>query len=232
MDRATFLASGTVASTTLAFAEPVPGGSQLVERASAFDAPAFDRLVGRRAQLRQVWDNAAFKPAVLNNIKNALNGLIFGFGYAPESLTLALVNHSGSAAYTYDDSIWAKYRIGDFLQRQGASVEGLKKNVFYPSASHAQPNSDPNDEQGFYQDISIETLQRRGVILLTCHTAVEEQARALVRQGHVPTGISPFEVADDILMHLIPGAIVVPSGVATIAVLQQRYNYRYITVQS
>jgi hypothetical protein len=36
-------------------------------------------------------------------------------------------------------------------------------------------------------------------------------------------------VADDILTHLIPGAVVVPSMVATIAVLQTQYRYSYLS---
>ena len=35
---------------------------------------------------------------------------------------------------------------------------------------------------------SIEMLQRRGLIVLTCHTAVEEQARSLVSKGYAPAG--------------------------------------------
>jgi intracellular sulfur oxidation DsrE/DsrF family protein len=37
------------------------------------------------------------------------------------------------------------------------------------------------------------------------------------------------DVAGDILTHLIPGALVVPSMVATIAVLQNKYGYAYLT---
>ena len=47
-----------------------------------------------------------------------------------------------------------------------------------------------------YQDDSIAMLQRRGLIVLTCHTAVEEQARGSVEQwlragGHERGGESP-----------------------------------------
>ena len=38
------------------------------------------------------------------------------------------------------------------------------------------------------------------------------------------------EVAGDILTHLIPGAVVVPSMVAAIAVLQAKYGYTYLTL--
>ena len=40
-----------------------------------------------------------------------------------------------------------------------------------------------------YQDASIEMLQRRGLIVLTCHTAVEEQARASCKKGFAPAGM-------------------------------------------
>ncbi|MGD1065663.1 MAG: hypothetical protein ABR975_02500, partial [Vulcanimicrobiaceae bacterium] len=82
----------------------------------------------------------------------------------------------------------------------------------------------------FFQDKSIEALQKRGVVFMTCHTAVEEIAGNLVKGGFA--GAPAHAVADDILTHLIPGAVVVPSMVATIGVLQQKYNYSYITVQS
>ncbi|MGH7659819.1 MAG: transcriptional initiation protein Tat, partial [Vulcanimicrobiaceae bacterium] len=75
-------------------------------------------------------------------------------------------------------------------------------------------------------------LQSRGVVFLTCHTAVMEQSKSLIKGGFAPSGMTAKDVAADILTHLIPGAIVVPSGVATVAVLQQVYRYTYITIQS
>jgi intracellular sulfur oxidation DsrE/DsrF family protein len=81
-----------------------------------------------------------------------------------------------------------------------------------------------------YQDASIEMLQRRGLIVLTCHTAVEEQARAIVSRGFAPASMTAAEVAGDILTHLVPGAVVVPSMVAAIAVLQATYRYTYLTL--
>ncbi|MGB8519407.1 MAG: hypothetical protein WCD38_04525, partial [Candidatus Tumulicola sp.] len=65
-------------------------------------------------------------------------------------------------------------------------------------------------------------------IYLNCHTATEEQARGIVKKGFAPAGMSADDVADDMLTHLIPGALVVPAMVATIAVLQAKYRYTYI----
>jgi intracellular sulfur oxidation DsrE/DsrF family protein len=90
--------------------------------------------------------------------------------------------------------------------------------------------ADPDDPNSFYQDTSIQALQGRGLAMLACHTAIEEQARGIIKKGLAPAGASPTDVADDILTHLIPGTIVVPSMVATVAVLQQVYHYTYVAL--
>jgi hypothetical protein len=51
----------------------------------------------------------------------------------------------------------------------------------------------------------------------------------LVQKGFAPAKMSSSEVAVDILTHLVDGALVVPSMVATIAVLQNTYRYAYLT---
>lgn len=236
MKRVVFIAAASVSAAQYAVpagAEAtVPGGSDLVERSSAFDRDGFAALAGRPARIRQVWDNAGLKPAVLNNIKNALNGFVFGFSYRPDQIALAVVNHAASASYSYADSIWMKYGIGEFVGALDANGRGHVANPFYSARSSWTAGADPEDERGFYHDTSIEALQRRGVMFFTCHTAVQEQARTLVKTRRAPASMTAREVADDILTHLIPGAVVVPSGVATVAVLQQQYGYAYITVQS
>jgi hypothetical protein len=59
-----------------------------------------------------------------------------------------------------------------------------------------------------------------------------EQARALAAAGFASPGATARDVGADLLTHLIPGAVVVPSMVATIAVLQTRYRYTYLTIAS
>ena len=103
----------------------------------------------------------------------------------------------------------------------------VTSNVFLKSRAPFDPSVDPDDEKGMYQDASFEMLQRRGTVVLTCHTAVEEIARRLVERGYAGATSNAQEVADDILTHLIASAVVVPSMVATLAVLQSTYRYAY-----
>jgi hypothetical protein len=234
MNRSTFLAASAsgiaAAGAAPALAQSVPGGTHFVERRADFDFKAFDAAVGRPAQVRQAWEAVAFRPGVWNNVKNAMNGLQFGFGYAADAIAMAWCGHGPSAAYGYSDYVWKKYQIGTFFGLKNDAGSAIVSNVFLARKNAAAPQADPDDPAGLYQDTSIEALQSRGLVMLACHTAVEEQARGIVKKGLAPAGASASDVADDILTHLIPGAIVVPSMVAAIAVLQQNYHYTYITL--
>ncbi|HTX58150.1 MAG TPA: hypothetical protein VMH02_00640 [Verrucomicrobiae bacterium] len=233
MNRVSFLAaSATVAAAVAApaSAQGVPGGTHLVERKADFDERLFAAKVGRPADVRQLWDAVAFKPGVWNNVKNAMNGLAFGFGYAADAIAVAWCGHGPSAVYAYGDEVWAKYRIGEYFSLKTDAGAPIGSNVYYASKAAIDPKADPDDPNGMYQDTAIATLQRRGLIVLACHTAIEEQSRGIVKKGFAPAGMTASDVADDILTHLIPGAFVVPSMVAAIAVLQQAYRYTYITL--
>jgi intracellular sulfur oxidation DsrE/DsrF family protein len=228
MNRGEFLAASGMLAASGPVAQGVPGGEHFVARRADFDAAAFAARVGRPAQIRQVYQTVAFRPGILGNIRNAFNGLQFGFGYPPDAIVVVLAGHGPSAAYGYRDEIWQRYRIGEFFKIIDASGAPIASNIFLPARAPADAHANPDDEAGMYQDASIQMLQRRGLVVLTCHTAVEEQARALCKGGFAPASMTPSEVADDILTHLIPGAVVVPSMVAAIAVLQQRYGYAYL----
>lgn len=224
-----------IAASALASAGPVlcgtPGGTNAVERRSDFDEAAFAIAVGRPAAVRQVVEAVGFHPAVLGNVKNAMNGLQFGFGYAPDSILIALAGHGPSSTYAYDDEMWKKYRLGEFFHIADAAGAPLTHNAYYARSANFDRTVNPDDPKGMYQDASLEMLQRRGLVVLTCHTAVMEQARALVAaSAFVPPNATARDVGADLLTHLVPGAIVVPSMVATIAVLQTKYRYSYMTI--
>lgn len=231
MNRKSFFAGSLTVAAASGIAkaqESIPGGTHRVERRGDFDAEAFAALVGRPAQIRQLYEAVSFQPGVLGSVKNSFNGLQFGFGYAPASIAIVLAAHGPSASYAYSDEIWKRYRIGEFFKLTDAAGAPIVSNVFLARKASLDDAS-PNDEKGMYQDTSIEMLQKRGLIVLSCHTAVEEQARALVKNGFAPAGTSATDVANDILTHLIPGTIVVPAMVATLAVLQSTYHYTYIS---
>jgi hypothetical protein len=64
--------------------------------------------------------------------------------------------------------------------------------------------------------------------MLSCHSALEEQVRALI--AHNSLTQQPEEIVKEMLAHTLPGVLVVASMVAAIALLQTDGRYSYITV--
>ena len=151
MNRASFLSSTSVTAVAAGAAAAVPGGSDFVERSANFDAAAFARAVDKPANIRQVWEAVAFRPALFNNMKNGLNGLHFGFGYPAERITMVFAPHGPASAFTYADDVWQKYRMGEFLGVKDAAGKPVDSNVFLrpASASVFEDTTDPNDPQSF-----------------------------------------------------------------------------------
>ena len=226
MNRRAFVAFSAIASFagSVSATEFVPGGSAFIQDREHFDELAFAAKLGRTATIRQVYQNVSYRPTGLNNIKNALNGLQFGFGFEPNQIAIAAANNGPSSAYTFSDYIWSKYRIGEYYSLIDGDGKSIVCNLNLRRTTEVNGPADPNLETSRFQDKSIEALQSRGVVFMTCHTSVEELAVGLVERKFAPAGLEPLAVAADILTHLIDGAVVVPSMAATIGVLQQRYG--------
>ncbi len=182
------------------------------------------------ADMRQVWEAFSFRPTIFNNLKNALNGLEFGYGYDRRDVRLVFAPHGPSNVYNYNDYIWQTYRIGEALNLRNANGDLVTSNVFLKPSATLSGSHHLDDERGTHQDTSIERLQERGVVFLTCATAVQEQARIVRDGGLAPSGMTATDIALDFLSNLIPNTHLVPSMVATIAVLQGVYGYSYLTI--
>ena len=180
--------------------------------------------------MHQLWDMDGYVPRALGAIKSAYNGYQFGYGIAPASIAMVACLHGYANAFAYNDAIWAKYKIGEAFGFKDPSGNVVSTNIFFHARSQATTAADPNDGASMYQDGTIEALQRRGLNVLVCHTAAAEQARTLVSDGAAPQGSTPVDVLKDLLANLLPGVTVVPSMVATVGILQNRFKYAYTTL--
>ena len=87
----------------------------------------------------------------------------------------------------YKQSHWQvsrdKYRIGEWLNvTDPASGKHAVKNLFYKSIGRLKKGSkDLDDSNSIYQNTSMQAPQARGVQFLSCHTALKEQVRVLIR---------------------------------------------------
>ena len=217
-----------------AFGEVAPRAeAQLVWKSSDWKLGEFRDLLETRARIRQVYDVVRIGDGkFLNNIKNSLNGLRFGFDIPEGQIRIAAALHGPANMINYDDYVWNKYQIGEWLEVTDPETgKPAVRNIYFPATAQAAgagaaPN--PDDPKSMYQDSSVENLQKRGVRFLSCHTATEEQTRALIRHSHLTQ--APEEIVQDMLAHALPGVLVVASMVAAIALLQAEGRFTYITV--
>jgi hypothetical protein len=214
-----------------ALAAPAAGDAQIVYRHGDWKAEEFQELLHKTARVRQVYDVTVINEGkFLNNIKNSLNGFEFGFGIAPKQVQIIAALHGPANMINYDDSMWAKYRIGEWLSVTDPETgKPAVRNIFFPSkGAKAEGKEDPSDPKSSFQDRSVEGLQRRGVKFLSCHTATEEQAPVIV--GRLKLTEGPEAVVKDLQGHTAPNVLIVPSMVASVALLQIDGHYSYITV--
>ena len=226
----TTTAAGLTALGTLA-ASPQDSQAQLVYTTSDWKVTAFNKIVHDPARIKQVYDVVAINEGrFLNNIKNSLNGLHFGFGIPAAQIKVVAALHGPANMLNYDDFIWSKYQIGAWLKvMDTATGKPAVRNPYFTSRTALHYTSqDPNSEGSLYEDKSIQALQSRGVTFLSCHTATEEQVRALVQHNNLSA--DPESIVREMLAHLIPEALSVASMVAAIALLQADGHYTYITV--
>lgn len=217
-----------------AFAAMQPAAdAQLVYTTTDWKVSDFNKVVNNPARIKQVYDVIPIGDGkFLNNIKNSLNGLHYGFGVPVEQIKIVAALHGPTNMLNFDDFIWNKYKIGAWLKVNDPSTgQQAVKNPFY--ASKAGPDlkyssKDPDSRDSIYQDDSIQALQHRGVKFLSCHTATEEQVRGLIKHNNLTE--QPEQIVKEMLAHTIPGVLVVASMVAAIALLQADGHYTYITV--
>lgn len=231
ISRRSFVGQAVVGAATLGAAAG-RAEAQLVYKSSDWKFADFSRLLKDTSRVKQVFDEIQIGDGkFLNNMKNSLNGLRFGFDVAADQIKIIGALHGPANMLNFDDYVWQKYRIGEWLKiNDPKTAQPAVRNVFYPAktAPGHSATEDPNDENSSYQDASIQTLQTRGVQFLCCHTATEEQSRVLIKQY----GLSqqPEEIVKDLLSHLHPGVLVVPAMVSAIALLQSEGHCTYVTV--
>ena len=205
--------------------------AQLVATTSTLNDSGFKALVKKPARIKQVYDIIHIGGGgFLNNLKNSLNGLHYGFGYPTDQIQVVAALHGPSNMMNMDDYVWKKYKVGEWFKVTDPKTgKPAERNIFYRSKYNLKyPSHSPDSEDSLYQDKSIQALQHRGVQFLSCHTAAEEQARKLIKLRGLKQ--KPEEIVEDWISHALPGVMVVAAMVGAIAILQTEGNYSYITV--
>ena len=228
--RRSLLSGAAVAAAATMWTEPVH--AQYVWQKPDWQAGEFDAVTHSTRRIKQALHAFSISDArVLRTAKNSLNGLRFGAGVAPDQIQVVCALNGPANMLNYTDYVWQKYRIGEWVKENDPKTgEPAVRNFYYPSkagASLTYTSDDPNSPDSAYQDISVQGLQARGVRFLSCHSSIEEAARALIKKDNLTA--QPEEIAKDIQAHILPGVLLVPALASAIALLQSDGHYGYMS---
>lgn len=210
-----------------------PAESQIVWTENQWKFPEFDPILHTRRKVRLVVEcNVVEDGEVMGALRNALNAMHYGFGVPMDQIQAVAALHGAANLMNYDDFIWQKYKIGEWLKIDDPETgKPATRNIYYPSKAGADlhyTSTDPNQRGSAAMDSSIQGLQARGVTFLSCHMATEGQARALIQRLHLTA--KPEDVVHEMLAHTVPGVIVVPGVVGTVTMLQSVGHYSYLKI--
>ncbi len=132
----------------------------------------YEDIVNRNAQVKQVyqWPNIT-NAIIFANIRNGLNGFQFSYDVPADDIQVVVQGYASGNAANYDDYIWDKYRWGEALGiRDPQTNQSATRNIWYgTTVGHTTltPGRQPSDRNHpFFEDTSIEGLQRRRVLFL------------------------------------------------------------------
>ncbi len=179
-----------------------------------WDAEALDAVLHYAGGPKQCWNNTDLHGPWLNVMRNAMNTEVWSFGH-PEFLCVS-ATHGLAHLALYDDAMWDKYG----LAKLAGGNTTTNSFVAAPPAADADPKDFQNPKGPFSSAAtSIQMLQRRGAVFLACHNAVWELANRLTASDANTDRLSTDALCAELSNHLIPGIVLTPGAVGTLAEL-------------
>lgn len=121
-----------------------------------------------------------------------------------EQTRAVIVMRQQGTSMAFNDAMWEKYPLGERAQiNDPATHAPVRHNPFY---------KEPAGPRGEYAQAKLETLVKRGTIVLVCSLATNNIAGSIAQNAH----LDPAEVRAEIRQNLIPGAHLMPSGVFSV----------------
>jgi hypothetical protein len=175
-----------------------------------WDHEALTEVLAYKPVPKQVWDSTDIGSPWLNMMRNALNSQIWSFKH-PDFLAVS-ATHGTAHLALYDQAMWDKYQL------TGLAGEKFKTN----SLAAADPASYEYPAGPFSgANNSIPALMRRGVVFMSWHNAIWEQAAALIKADINPDKLSHAALAAELTNHLLDDVVLIPGAVGTLPELQR-----------
>lgn len=188
---------GLIAAAPALLAQPLPPA------AGEWDMSWTDLLDKTRYKAvfdsTQLADGAA--PAMAADVWNG-----FKDAYGTDNDTrMVFVMRQGGQVMAFNDALWAKYGIGEEKKVNDPITKQPAKRNPYASA-------DPGEESWALPS-KLDALHKRGAIFLVCNRAAMNWARNAAERTRTPAD----QVMAEVRTNLVPGAILMPTGIFALA---------------
>ena len=183
----------------------------IVTNKEFWDYKALAEVLAYKRGPKQAWDNTEIGGPWINGMRNSLNAQVFAFKH-PNFLVVS-ATHGTAHLALLDQAMWEKYRLAKLA---GERFPTNTLIVEQPGAS--ADAKDFQNPEGVYssQNLSIQALQRRGVVFLGCHNTMWEVSEKLIKTGVNPDKLSHEALAAELTNHIVKGVVLTPGLVATL----------------
>ncbi len=121
------------------------------------------------------------------------------YGLPESDLGVVMVLRHGAIPLAFNDSVWAKYKLGEFFKIQDPDTKApAVRNPYY-----LKPGGIP------VPDASLQKLIARGVKVAACNLAITVYSGILAQKA----GLNKDDIKKDWTEAVFPGIQIVPSGV-------------------
>ncbi|MGV3709201.1 MAG: hypothetical protein ACO1Q7_10190 [Gemmatimonas sp.] len=195
-------AGGIMAAAPAHSSSSSAGTSMSLETPSAFA----DRwLLGLNGKHRQLFDAPApGGGVVLIHMLNYYDTLVRDYKAKDADIDAVGTFYGSTTFYGVNDAMWAKYKIGEFLETNDAATG--KAAVVNPW------RTTPNIMGMALPQASVESLQKRGATFILCNNALTIFSGMLAKAR----GLEANVVYDNLKANILPGVELVPGMVVAI----------------
>ena len=212
-DRRSFLSTLATGSAALAASGMGLHFSAAQAHSAPLDAETADheawltKLNGKHRQFVDAYSmNDGFPLGFALNFLNANNDA----SKVPDSNLSAVVGMRHFAIpMVFTDTIWARYKLGEFAKVTDPMTKApATRNIFYH----------PHDGDLLFPAMAVDKLQARGVQFTVCNVALTVLSGMMSKS----VGVSAEEAKKEWVAGLIPGVVIVPSGVWAVNRAQEK----------
>jgi hypothetical protein len=193
-----------LAMTIAAFAAVVVATVAATRPETSAAAPEDKWLKNATARHRQLFDFPASAGGIpLVHMMNYLDTWNKAYGVPDKDINAIGTFYGSTTFHGVSDAMWAKYRIGEFLNEKDAAGTPFTKNPWRTTPVVMGMELAP---------ASIESLQKRGATFILCNNALGILSGMLAKAR----GLDEKVVYEDLKANILPGVELIPGMVVAI----------------